>query len=101
MLRHLDRPAHNDIERPAIGHHADIVVEHAPGMEQGDGEAEGFFEDDLGLVDQGVRVGADLVVEFVFAEGKHGDEIRAGADGELDEAFSLFQDEAEGVGLGV
>ena len=42
-----------------------------------------------------------LIVKFIFAEGKHGNEIRAGSDGQLDEAFAAFEYQAQGMWLGV
>ena len=70
-------------------------------MKQRDGEPQHLLHRHLDLIDRRVGVRLDLVVEVVFAEREDGDEIRAGADGELDEAHAALEDEAQGVGLGV
>ena len=93
--------ADDDVQRAAVGEDADVVVEDAAGVEQRHGEAEHALDDELGLVDQRVAVGLELVVEVVFAKGQHGHEVGAGADGQLDEAFAAFEHKAQGVREGV
>lgn len=101
LLHDLDRLAHDHVQWPAVGHHADVVVEDAAGVEERDGEPEQLLDDELGFVHERVPVRLHLVVEVVFAEREDGDEVGAGADGELDEAFAALEHEAEAVGLGV
>lgn len=99
ILDHADRSPNDDVQRAAVRHQADVVVEHAARVEQRDREAEEFLDEELELVDARVRVGRELVVEVVLPEGEDGDQIRAGADRHLDEAFAALEDEAEGTGL--
>ena len=70
-------------------------------MEQRDRKPEQLLNHELRFMHKGVLVRLHLVVEVVFAEGEDGDEVRAGADGEFDEALSAFQDEPEAVWEGV
>ncbi len=48
-----------------------------------------------------MRLGRDLIVEFVFSKPEHGDEVGAVPDGELDEAFAALEHELEQVRLRV
>ncbi|KAI4143497.1 MAG: hypothetical protein LQ341_002900 [Variospora aurantia] len=100
-LHDLDRPSNNHVQRLPIRHEAHVVIEHAPRMEQRHREPQALLHQQLHLVHERVGVARDLIVEVVFAEREHGDEVRAGADGELDEAFAALEDEVQGVGLRV
>lgn len=101
LLHHLNRPAHDHVQRPPVRQHAVIVVENAPGVEQRDRESEQLFHHELRFVHQWVPVRLHLVIEIVFAKREHWDEVGARADRELYEAFAAFEDEAEAVGEGV
>lgn len=100
-LHDLDRDADDDVQRAAVRHDADVVVEDAAGVEQRHGEAQGFLDHHLEFVDEGVAFGAELVVELVFAKGEHRHEIGTRADRELDEAFASLEHQAQQVGFGV
>lgn len=94
---HLDRAPHHHIQRPAIGHHAVVVIEDAAGVKKRDGEAEGPLHGHLDLIDGRMRVRLHLVVEVVFAKRQHGHEIGAGAHGQLDEALAPPEHQAQRV----
>lgn len=101
LLHDLDRSPGHDVHRLAVRHESDVVIEDAARVEQGDGEADPFLDQELPFVDQRVRVRGDLVVEVVFAESEDGDQVGARADGEFDEAFAALEHEPESVRLGV
>lgn len=94
-LHDLDGAADDDVQGSAIGDDADVVIEHAAGVEQWDGEAQGILDQHLHLVDDRVAVRLDLLVQLVFAKSQHGHEVGAGADGEFDEAFPPLQHKPE------
>lgn len=98
ILDDADGLADDDVDGPAIRHHADIVVEDAARVEDGNSKAHNFLDEELELVKQGVRLAVDLVVDVIFAEGKDGDQVSAGADGHLDETLAAAEDEADDAG---
>ena len=65
-LLHLDRPAHYDIERSSIRHHAYIIIEHPSGMEERNGEPQHFLNDKLYFVNERMLFRLHLIIQFVF-----------------------------------
>ena len=70
-------------------------------MEQRHGEPEHFLDHQLRFVHVWVLGRIELLVEVVFAESEHGDEIGALADRELDEPLALLEDEFKRARFGV
>lgn len=101
VLGYFDRDTHDNVQRAAIGHDANIIIKYPASMEQRHGKAKSFLDDHLKFVDQRMPVSLELVVELVFAKCEHGNEISAGADGELDKTFATLEDETEKMRLGV
>ena len=65
-LLHLDWPAHHDIERPSIGHHAHVVIEYTSRMEKGNSKPQYFLYDKLCFVNEWVLLRLHLIIQLVF-----------------------------------
>lgn len=68
LLFDSDRLSYDDVHSSTIRHQAHVVVEDASCMEERDGKPHSFFDDHLKLVDEGVLLTVDLLVEFIFSE---------------------------------
>ena len=94
------RPPDNDVNRAAVRHEANVVVEHTAAMQRGQGELEDAEAQHLEAMHHGVCLRAELVVERVLAKPKHGHEVGAGTDGHFDETLAGVEDHTEGAGFG-
>ena len=63
-----NRTTNDDVERATVGHHADVVVEDTTSMEEWDSKAKRLLDKQLKLVDGGVSLRVELLVELIFAE---------------------------------
>ena len=98
ILHDPNRTSYNNVDGPSVGHHAHIIVEDTPRMEDGHGKAHELLNEHLELVYVGVRVGVELVVNVVFTKCQDRYEVGAGADGHLDKAFTTVKNEFYGTG---
>jgi len=98
VLHHPDRATDNDVDGSPVRHHAYVVVEDTPRVEDGHRKAHELLDEHLELVYVGMRIGIELVVDVVFAEGEDRDEVGAGAYGHLDKALAAVEDELYGTG---
>ena len=65
----LDGATDDDIDGIPIGQETDIVIEDASSVEEWNGEAQAFLDEELKVMDEGVRGRRELIVEIVFAKG--------------------------------
>lgn len=74
LLLHLNWLPNHGEDGPSIWEQPEAVLEHAPGVEQGEGDAHDLLKTVLRSPQPGALWVVDLVKELVLAEGKHGDE---------------------------
>ena len=94
ILHHHDGPADHDVDGSSIRHQPDVVVEDATRVEQRNGEAEDPLDEKLKLVDAWMRLRRRLLKDVVLAKCQHGHEVRAGAEGHLDEALAALENKS-------
>lgn len=95
VLCHSDGPANNNVHGSAVRHHANIVVEDASCMKDGNRKAHDLLYQHLELVNVWVSLGVELVIDVVLTKREDGHEVSAGADGHLDEAFATAQNKLD------
>src|SRR5690242_21099484 len=94
VLHNPDWLSNNNVNRPAVWHHANVAVEDTTSVEDGDSEAHNFLDQQLELMQQRVRLAVDLVVNIILAESEDRHKVSASANGHLDETLAAAENKA-------
>ena len=97
-LLNLDGTADDNVHGPSVGHQADVVVEDAACVEDGDRPAHEVLHNHLELVYPRMCVRVQLVVDVVLAKPNDGYKVGTVAYGELYETLTTVQDEMHSTG---
>lgn len=101
LFAHHDRSASDDVERTSVRHHTNIVVENATSVEKRNCETQSLLDQQLELVDGGMCLRIELLIEFILAKRQYGNEISTSANGELDETLATSEHKTKAVGLSI
>lgn len=94
-----DGAADDNVDGPAVGHQADIIIKQAAAVHGRQRKLEDLEAEHLEAVHAGVRLGVELVVDVVFAKAHDGDKVSAGSQRHLDEALAVLEHQAHVAGF--